>query len=122
MEVKTCQDCQTPKPLSDYYRRSDSSKPHNFCKVCYNDRNEQSRKLRVYGITEAEYERLAANGCNLCGRKYSDGRANRLAVDHCHKTGKVRGVLCRRCNSGIGYFDDDAERLERAAAYIRANR
>lgn len=52
--------------------------------------------------------------CEICGR--SDVR--RLVVDHCHVTGKIRGMLCDRCNQAIGALGDNAESLERALRYL----
>jgi hypothetical protein len=74
---------------------------------------------RLYGITLEEYERLFARQkgrCALC-RKTS---AQRLQVDHCHRTGAVRRLLCGRCNRGLGHFDDDPRLVRRAAAYLEA--
>jgi hypothetical protein len=54
--------------------------------------------------------------CAICS-KILKGRD--MCADHCHKTGVVRGLLCRTCNSGIGQLSDDPNRLERAAQYLR---
>ena len=81
----------------------------------------------TYGLSGAEYERLfvAQDGkCAACGNAESVVRGGillRLAVDHVHETGAVRGLLCGRCNRGIGNFDDDPERLEAAARYLRSH-
>jgi len=72
---------------------------------------------RRYGISLEEYERLLAlqNGaCAICRRKTDE----MLCVDHCHKTGKVRGLLCRKCNAGLGCYDDDPSRIRRGADYL----
>jgi hypothetical protein len=53
--------------------------------------------------------------CEICGRK---GRGRRLAVDHDHKSGRVRGLLCWKCNTGIGLLQEDRGILERAKEYL----
>lgn len=75
--------------------------------------------LSRYGISLAEYEELLSTqngGCAVCGQK--DEWFN-LAVDHCHGTNRVRGLLCSQCNRGIGLFRDKPELLEKAAEYLR---
>lgn len=87
-------------------------------------RLEISRKChlkRVFGLSIEEYENILKNqngGCAICGRKKE--KIN-LAVDHSHKTGKIRGILCMKCNHGIGYFNDDVLLLEKAIKYINNN-
>ena len=81
---------------------------------------------KLYGITIEQYEAMVeaqAGVCALCS-KPPTGRANggRLHVDHDHKTGIVRRLLCHHCNRGLGCFYDDPEALRRAAAYIEAFR
>lgn len=74
---------------------------------------------RRYGITLAQYSDMLSQqggGCAICGAT-SDYYA--LAVDHCHSTGVVRGVLCSKCNRGLGAFADDPKRLENAVSYLR---
>lgn len=74
---------------------------------------------RHYGMTKEEYEVLfkSQNGvCAICSKPQSKGR--RLAVDHDHETGEVRGLLCDGCNPGIGYFKNDPELLHVAANYL----
>ena len=77
-----------------------------------------------YGITVADYDAMLAaqdGGCAICGAKESytkNGKSKRLAVDHCHDTGTVRGLLCVNCNRGLGYLEDSTERLQRAIAYV----
>ena len=66
-----------------------------------------------YGVTEDEYALHSASGCAVCGR------ADQLVVDHCHATGKVRGVLCSNCNVAIGMAGDNPERLVKMADYLR---
>lgn len=86
-------------------------------------RNVRSTQLKKqYGITLDEWEALsAAQGgkCAVCGQTESAERYANLAVDHCHTGGHVRGLLCNSCNRGLGFFRDDPEILEAAAAYLR---
>lgn len=82
------------------------------------------RRLRAsYGITKEEYDaRMASQAglCKICGKPQPDLRkTKRLCVDHSHTTGKVRALLCRNCNAGLGMFKDDPVLLEHAASYLR---
>lgn len=88
---------------------------------------ESTLKLKLrYGITPDRYNKMwaAQNGkCAICGNEET-ARHNhtkevlKLAVDHCHKTGKVRELLCQDCNRGLGKFRDDSARMRMAADYI----
>jgi len=75
---------------------------------------------RTYGITYEEYEQMVEDqggGCAICGKTESE-EGRRLPIDHCHTTGKVRGVLCAKCNQALGMFRDDPELLRNAAQYL----
>jgi hypothetical protein len=75
---------------------------------------------RHYGISRQEYESLLATqgqGCAICSRRSHSHK--HLAVDHCHTSGKVRGLLCKDCNTALGLFQDDPSRLVRASWYLR---
>lgn len=72
--------------------------------------------MRNYGLTPEQFRALfdAQNGlCAICQEPMEDPH-----VDHSHETGKVRGLLCARCNSGLGFFKDDPEALLRARLYL----
>ncbi|MGS1095849.1 endonuclease VII domain-containing protein [Aquamicrobium terrae] len=81
---------------------------------------------REFALTPEAFEALLerqGGGCAIChakvtGLKERGRRERSLHVDHCHETGRVRGILCHRCNFGLGHFRDDPELLERAAAYL----
>jgi hypothetical protein len=73
---------------------------------------------RKFGLTLEEYEqrlRIQGGGCAVCGAK--PGKSS-LHVDHDHKTGEIRGLLCFRCNGGLGQFKEQSTRLLRAADYL----
>jgi hypothetical protein len=73
-----------------------------------------------YGLTEDQYQELwnKQNGlCAICGKP--EETTQRLHVDHCHRTDTIRGLLCGKCNRGIGMFDDEQELLLKAAEYLR---
>lgn len=75
-----------------------------------------------YGMTPADREALIEKHkgcCALCGVSVSFGRAGSAAIDHCHETGKIRGLLCSKCNTAIAVLGDDVTGLERALAYVR---
>lgn len=88
-------------------------------------RQDEYQRRYQYGLQKGEYAVLLAKQgglCAICGREET-ARSSRgikqMTVDHDHKTGKVRGLLCNNCNAGIGYLKDDPDVLERAAAYVR---
>lgn len=92
---------------------------------------ERRRRLRSYGLTEHGYAAMVAaqqGRCAICGTTdpvvvRRNGRHVRdWAIDHCHDTGQVRGLLCQACNLAIGQMGDDPRRLRSAADYIETHR
>jgi hypothetical protein len=83
---------------------------------------------RKYNLTVEEYEEIfnTQNGvCAICLNPETyvyNGRTYRLAVDHCHTTGKVRGLLCKDCNQILGRFNEDLDRFQRAIEYIKTHK
>jgi hypothetical protein len=78
----------------------------------------EARLFQKYGLTPGDVERMKAEQgglCAICRRQ----DAWRLVVDHCHDTGRVRGLLCDRCNQALGALGDRVEALERALHYLR---
>jgi hypothetical protein len=85
-----------------------------------------SRLLKKYGITIDQYEAMLqqqGGRCAICGTSEPGvtvgGHLTIFRVDHCHTTGAVRGLLCNRCNSGLGHLGDDPARVEAALRYLR---
>jgi hypothetical protein len=75
-----------------------------------------------YNITLTELDDLRVKqnySCKLCGKHELDTPRKSLCVDHCHKTNKVRGLLCESCNQALGLFYDNINTIEKAAKYLR---
>jgi len=126
--MKTCSKCKTEKPFQGFSKsKNEACGYHSHCKMCnkeYRDANKElfrnSHLKSKYGIDLVEYNQMFAKQdgrCAICGRHQSEFKHS-LAVDHCHETGEVRGLLCSTCNRGIGYLQDDASVVLRAASYL----
>lgn len=79
------------------------------------------RLKKLYGLSVSEYEEMyneAGGCCQVCGVKESELN-RRLAVDHCHNTGKVRGLLCGKCNTALGQLDDDLDKISSLYSYLK---
>lgn len=77
--------------------------------------------LAQYGLTLADYDRMMAEqggACSICGSPLPGAGHKRLVVDHCHATGRVRGLLCNPCNIGLANFRDDRLLLASAIRYL----
>lgn len=120
MARKRCSKCGDLKALSLFKKNAGKvGGREKQCAECQHTK----RVATMYGISEDEYRLLVKiqdNRCAICGRtpEEAQDKAGRLAVDHCHKTGKVRGLLCGSCNRALGLFGDVTSRLYSAAAYL----
>lgn len=88
-----------------------------WCKAC----RRRAALLQRYGLTFLQFEKMQqaqANCCAICKRPAATVRSEQLMIDHDHKTGQVRGLLCEPCNLGLGGFRDDPKRLRAAIAYL----
>ncbi|MFE9410441.1 endonuclease VII domain-containing protein [Streptomyces sp. NPDC006704] len=116
---KHCQRCGEIKPNSEWHRNSTASDGLSTrCKACRAVEGRAGHLKRQYGITEDDRDRMIAEQKGLCVICLS---APAVHVDHCHQTGRVRGVLCFNCNSAIGKLGDDPDTVRRAAAYLEGN-
>lgn len=131
--MKTCRLCGVEKPLEEYYRNKRDGYLAR-CKPCLRaqskaDYRKNPEKYRAklykakYNITLEDYDRMLSEqegGCAICGT--SDPRGHgRFHVDHNHRTGEVRGLLCTDCNTGIGSMKDSPQTLRRAIKYLEDN-
>lgn len=113
---KPCRACGETKPVDEFYadkRVRDGRMSH--CKKCFNLKNQQRRVMRLYRLSEADRQRMHANQggrCAMCNEE------SVLVIDHCHKTDKVRALLCDRCNRLLGVANDDRRLFEAAIAYV----
>lgn len=129
MATKTCTVCAIDKPLEAFYFRKPRNCYDSRCKECcreinkkYNGGEAQRRRVlkKQYGLTLETYNIMlkAQNEvCAICGEKETVSNRS-LSVDHCHKTGKVRQLLCGNCNHALGKFKDSPELLEKARDYL----
>jgi len=80
--------------------------------------------LKKYNITLEEYDSLLLkqdHKCAICSSDMAQSNKQYLCVDHCHTTGKVRGLLCDKCNMGLGLFQDNIELLQNSITYLLNN-
>lgn len=95
------------------------------CSVAVGRHATDDHRWRKYGLTRASYEAMyAAQGgcCSICRDVIGLDDDPDAHIDHDHGTGAVRGVVCRGCNLGLGFFRDDPARLEAAIAYLAASK
>jgi len=142
-----CTNCNQSKTIKDFPCVSKTNrKPRTQCKQCcakkqkefYANKPEQYQNyvkqrryknkglykrvanLKTFGLTIEDYENMLLrqnNQCAICGTKQCTS-GKRFAVDHCHQTGRIRGLLCLRCNQAIGKFNDNYFLLQQAADYV----
>ena len=144
-KTKTCRACGATKDIRSFNlnktikdgRRGECRKCQRARARAYINRPEFVRKRReyyrktkhvvigqnrerLYGVTIEKYNemRIAQHfKCAICGAHESE-KTSTFAVDHCHKTNRVRGLLCRSCNTGLGFFRDDPQALKNAIQYL----
>lgn len=132
---KVCSKCSQVKESSEFaVALAYSDGLHPVCKKCrqtaakekYDSATARVKTLKDrFGLSPGEYTEILKTQNGRCAICNSDNprrhKTLNFLVDHDHETGEVRGLLCHPCNSGLGMFGDDPERLEAAAAYLRKN-
>ena len=135
---KVCSSCDLNKSLDMFEKdKRYRSGYRSQCVQCRYVNQNTSRTAnylkRKYGITEQEYQdKLNSQGhvCDICklpetrivkrkSKKYKSPVLPRLAVDHNHQTGEIRGLLCAKCNIALGHLQDDIKNLESAIEYLK---
>lgn len=136
LERISCPRCKVAKQKSEFGKDSTKAKGiSSWCKDCKRKWRSEHRKkypekarirdfandlMKHYGITPEKYQemdRRQKGRCACCGRHKSNFKRG-LHVDHDHKSGKIRALLCTRCNPGIGYFEHSIPMLKRAIRYL----
>lgn len=128
-KTKVCNQCSARKPITDFYLRAKGgTRRYGHCKTCQNERaqaslaknrekaNARARRGRIkakFGLTVEEHDALVAQPCAICGTT-----ERQRIVDHCHRSGRVRGTLCSACNLILGHAHDDPDCLRTAIAYL----
>lgn len=119
LKCNTCKDCLKSYRISTKDRTSEYKKAYNLDKQDY---IRYKRLYDKYGVTKEWYfEQLEKqeHKCAICRCEEPKGNGNvHFHVDHCHSTGKVRGLLCSSCNTALGNFKDSTELMRKAIEYI----
>lgn len=114
---KECIECIKTRMKESFYKNYH----HNLkrIRIAYREKHRFKYIKNQYGINKEEYLTLVKNypKCLICNKLI-----NNPQIDHCHKTGVVRGILCFRCNLGLGNFDDNINKLKRAISYLERSK
>ena len=140
-DLRLCVSCNYHKPLDEFYTNSHRHKSR--CRPCERIRarkwhksnrghikKKDPNRLKVqkrreqlryrFNLTIDEYDKMLENQqgkCAICGGG-REKQKYKFSVDHCHATGKIRGILCQNCNAGLGLFKDNPQSLTNAITYL----
>ena len=115
----SCKECRRATEKENWLKNINRPSRHP-------DAKRKERLKRVFGITPEDYDSMLLKQKNVCAicklpNHWNRRDKSRLAIDHDHKTGLVRGLLCHPCNQSLGLMQDDPSRLIAAAAYLLQN-
>lgn len=132
---KECSICKEWVLLIDFYCKGDHYGTgyivyYHACKKCMRKKWSDDWEQHIsekFGITVEQYKLMLESQNNLCAicdqpeRRMKEDQPQRLSIDHCHITGKVRGLLCNNCNILLGFAKDNKAQLKRAIEYLTSN-
>jgi hypothetical protein len=134
MIQQECTCCKVVKDVSAFEWQKNRPNPRKKCQQCrhenrdyekeYTYRNEK-RKEKYWADPQKARQEWETHKYGVCKEDFSYkecyicGSVNRLCIDHCHDTGDVRGILCSKCNTALGMFDDDTDKMKRAIDYLK---
>ena len=135
-ELKKCSKCKKTYPATNkfFYRHSNRKDGFDpWCKECKKEYDRILHKIKKFNISKKKYEKMLKeqnNCCLICGRNFEDIYRNLKQnhayytprIDHDHKTGNVRGILCHHCNTALGSFEENPFILVRAIKYLKDNK
>lgn len=140
--TKICPRCKIEKSKDEFYKAKERKDGlRNRCKKCCDIEHKESyhrnkhigwsKKSKIknrdnnlkkrYKISTQDYEKMFKDQNGVCFICQNPQKDKLLAVDHCHTTGKVRGLLCTLCNKGLGCYRDNIDYLTRAIEYLKRN-
>lgn len=123
--AKKCRTCLITKPTDSFSPSASTNDGwKGSCRPCERLKARDRMLSKTYDITLDEYEEILTKQGGVCAicRQESKDTGKPLAVDHDHETGEVRELLCGPCNRGLGLFEDRAELLLKAAAYLNKHK
>jgi Recombination endonuclease VII len=117
-------------PENTYHSVNQLGNPRRQCITCRNRvfaaRSRDNHLKRLYNISEEFYDQLLMRQdfkCALCNEESkATGKNARLHVDHDHRTGKVRGLLCYGCNIAIGFLEENPDKVQKVLDYLEFHR
>ncbi len=144
IETKICIDCKLTLSLDEFNKGKDKFKKNSYCRKCSKKRfrkyyvtkkvffatDEEHRKkkyqirkkhnlMKRYGLTIKEFEAMLIQQQHKCGICFCKIGGNQISVDHDHKNGRVRSLLCPACNFGLGFLSDGIQNLQRTLRYLK---